>query len=216
VSGFAGFGERAFDFFAGLQADNSKAYWTDNVAAYENDVKTPMLALLAVLEAEFGRGSMFRPYRDVRFSKDKSPYKTAAGATVGRYYLQLDADGLLLAGGYYEMASDQRDRYRRAVDDDVAGTALVRLVDVLAADGWEFGGDPLKTRPRGYDVEHPRIELLRFRSAHAWRALPAAEWMHTPESTDRISAGFRQLTGLVDWLLSNVGASTAPPDTRRR
>jgi len=73
VSTFAGFGERATDFFAGLEADNSKAYWEDHRATYEAEVRAPMLALLAALEPEFGPGTMFRPYRDVRFSKDKSP-----------------------------------------------------------------------------------------------------------------------------------------------
>ena len=81
MSGFGGFPERALIFFEGLEADNSKPYWTDNKDVYEQNVRGPMLALLAELEAEFGAGKMFRPYRDVRFAKDKTPYKTNAAAS---------------------------------------------------------------------------------------------------------------------------------------
>ncbi|MDT7658664.1 MAG: hypothetical protein QOF38_3379, partial [Pseudonocardiales bacterium] len=115
VMGFAGFGEQLVDFYDGLEADNSKAYWTDNKAVYDEQVKAPMTALLAALEPEFGRGKIFRPYRDVRFSADKTPYKTHCGATVGGYYVQAGADGIMIAGGYYQMAGDQIARYRVAV-----------------------------------------------------------------------------------------------------
>ncbi len=106
---FTGFGEDAFDFYEGLVADNSKAYWADHTEQYRTAVREPMEALLADLEPEFGAGSMFRPYRDVRFSKDKSPYKDHAGAVArrsdtGGFYVQLSADGLYAAAGYYQLA----------------------------------------------------------------------------------------------------------------
>jgi uncharacterized protein (DUF2461 family) len=80
---FRGFPEEALIFFEGLEADNSKPYWTDHKDSYDEHVRAPVLALLAELEDEFGAGKIFRPYRDVRFSKDKTPYKTnvAAGST---------------------------------------------------------------------------------------------------------------------------------------
>ncbi len=93
AAGFTGFGEGAVEFYDGLLADNSKAYWTDHRAVYERDVLAPMQALLATLEPEFGSGKIFRPYRDVRFSKDKSPYKTACGASVGPFYVQVSGRG---------------------------------------------------------------------------------------------------------------------------
>ncbi|TAL12327.1 MAG: DUF2461 family protein, partial [Frankiales bacterium] len=77
---FEGFPEEALVFYEGLEADNTKAYWTDHKALYDRTVKAPMEALLAQLEPEFGPATFFRPYRDVRFSKDKTPYKTHAGA----------------------------------------------------------------------------------------------------------------------------------------
>src|SRR5262250_3083598 len=103
---FCGFGERLIDFYEGLEADNSKAYWTDHKAIYDEHVRDPMVALLAELADEFGDGKVFRPYRDVRFSKDKTPYKNHCGGTVhgqrgsggsGGYYVQVSADGLTVA-----------------------------------------------------------------------------------------------------------------------
>ncbi len=90
---FRGWSADALEFFVGLEADNSKTYWQRNKAAYEELVRRPMEELLAELEPEWGEGRIFRPYRDVRFSADRSPYKTHIGATVGDGYVQLDADG---------------------------------------------------------------------------------------------------------------------------
>ena len=114
---FEGFGDGAVEFFEGLEADNSKAYWADNLALYREHVRGPMEALLAELEPEFaagfGKGKVFRPHRDVRFSKDKSPYKTHCGAVVeqgrggGAYYVEVSADGLLVAGGCFHTEPDQ-------------------------------------------------------------------------------------------------------------
>jgi Conserved hypothetical protein (DUF2461) len=70
--GFRGFPDEAFVFYEGLEADHSKTYWTAHQAAYEEHVRAPMLALLGELSFAFGTASMFRPYRDVRFSKEKS------------------------------------------------------------------------------------------------------------------------------------------------
>ena len=104
MAAFTGFSDQALELYAGLEADNSKAFWTDHKAVWESQVRDPMQALLDELEAEFGPGKLFRPYRDVRFSKDKTPYKTHQAAFVGRvtgvgWYLQLDAEGLLAGGG---------------------------------------------------------------------------------------------------------------------
>jgi uncharacterized protein (DUF2461 family) len=72
---FKGWPDRALAFYDGLEADNSKAYWLDHKDVYERDVKAPMEALLAELTKEFGETKLFRPYRDVRFSADKSPFR---------------------------------------------------------------------------------------------------------------------------------------------
>ena len=148
MTAFAGFGEGAVDFYDGLEADNSKAYWTDHRAVYENDVKAPMLALLAACEAEFGPGKIFRPYRDVRFSDDKTPYKTHCGATAGPFYVHLGPDGLMAAGGYYMMAPDQVARFRTAVDDDRRGDDLVKRIAAVEAEGVTIAGRSSSRRAR--------------------------------------------------------------------
>ncbi len=212
---FTGFGEDAFDFYAGLSADNSKAYWTDHVSQYQEQVKEPMEALLTALAPEFGAGSMFRPYRDVRFSKDKSPYKDHAGAVAGRtdtggYYVQVGADGLYAAAGYYQLASDQVDRFRRAIDDSVNGPALEKIVATLAAAGYQVAGEQLRTRPRGWPADHPRIELLRRKALYAGMSWEPAEWAHTPDCAERVATAWRGVAPLVTWLDTHVGASTEP------
>lgn len=202
---FTGFGEDAVEFYDGLLADNSKAYWSDRKDIYEDHVRGPMQAMLTELEVEFGPGKIFRPYRDVRFSKDKSPYKTACGATVGPFYVQISAEGLLVAAGYHQMTSDQVARFRAAVDDDRRGGDLTARLGVLEAAGSTVDGDRLKSRPRGVDPGHPRLELLRFRSLYAWRRWLPDDVLHEPAALDRVTATWRVLRPLEEWLSDHVG-----------
>jgi uncharacterized protein (DUF2461 family) len=81
---FSGWPTAALEFYEGLETDNSKAYWTSHKAVYQEQVLRPMEELLEDLAGEFGPSKIFRPYRDIRFSNDKTPYKTHIGATVGR------------------------------------------------------------------------------------------------------------------------------------
>jgi uncharacterized protein (TIGR02453 family) len=214
---FHGFGDGLVPFYEGLEADNSKAYWSDHKATYDSEIRAPLEALLADLEPEFGEGKVFRPYRDVRFSKDKSPYKTHAAAVIGMtadgagqgmYYLQVGADGLMVGAGMYEMARDQLDRYRRAVSDDVAGAALQRLVAGLDAAGYQTGGhDQLKRAPRGFDPEHPRIDLLRQKGMTAGRVFEPDDRLHTPQCRELVKSTWDELRPLNAWLAAHVGAT---------
>lgn len=212
---FAGFGEGAVEFYDGLLADNSKAYWTDHREVYERDVLAPMQALLAALAPEFGAGKIFRPYRDVRFSRDKSPYKTACGATVGPFYVQVSAGGLMAAGGGYRWASDQVARFRTAVDDDRRGGDLATRLATLSRtkiDGFAptVDGDRLATRPRGVATDHPRLDLLRFRSLYAHRGWDPDDTLHEAETAQRVAAVWRATRPLTDWLDDHVGPAENP------
>jgi uncharacterized protein (TIGR02453 family) len=203
---FAGFTEETFAFYEGLLADNSKGYWTAHKADYERHVREPLARLCAQLEPEFGPAKIFRPYRDLRFSADKTPYKTHQGAYTGRgLYVQVDADGLMVAGGMYAPTPQQLRRYRAAVNDDATGKDLESIVDALSAAGLEISGDRLKTRPRGIAPEHPRLDLLRHRSLYAHEGWPADPWMATPEVIDRVRASWRRLLPLVQWGRDNLG-----------
>lgn len=207
---FAGWPAEALEFYDGLRVDNSKAFWTANTTVYHQQVHAPMVELLAELEPEFGRGKIFRPYRDVRFSADKSPYKTAIAATLEfGGYIQLSANGLAAGSGMYIMATDQLVRYRQAVIDDKAGAELEAVVAEVESHGIEVTGhERLKSAPRGYSKNHPRIGLLRNKGLVAWTAWPVAAWLGTAEAKDRVVEFLRAAQPLDEWLDRHVGATT--------
>ncbi|HEX5403460.1 MAG TPA: DUF2461 domain-containing protein [Pseudonocardiaceae bacterium] len=213
---FTGFGEHAIDFYDGLVADNSKAYWTDNREVYESDVRAPMQALLDDMAGEFGEfgsAKIFRPYRDVRFAKDKTPYKTHCGAVIesgrgaGAFYVQLGPDGLLTAGGSFFMSGDQVRRFRESAADDLRGIGLTKLLATLRKQGWEIRGERLKTVPRGYDSDHPRIELLRHKSLYASTSYEPDDALHGEETAARVRARWRQVRLLNEWAADHVGVA---------
>jgi uncharacterized protein (TIGR02453 family) len=207
---FTGFGDDAVEFYDGLIADNSKAYWTDRKAVYDAHVRDPMQALLDDVEPEFGAGKIFRPYRDLRFARDKTPYKEHCGATAGEFYVQVGPDGLMAAGGYYYMAADQVARFRAAVDDDRRGEDLVKRLAAVEAAGIRIAGEALKTRPRGFDPEHPRIELLRHKGLYGSRSWPPDDALHGPDARERVVQAWRSMLPLVEWLRDHVGPTEQP------
>lgn len=203
---FRGFPAEALEFYEGLEADNSKAYWQEHKEQYERAVKGPMDALLAELADEFGPGKVFRPYRDVRFSADKTPYKTHIGATVERGgYVQFGADGLAAGCGYYIMAKDQLERYRAAVAGP-AGEEFERVIASTKKAGIDVQGyGTLKTAPRGYPKDHPRIDLLRHKGVVTWRQWPVAPWLGTKAAAGKVADFFRASKPLTNWLDDHVG-----------
>ncbi|MEU8663403.1 DUF2461 domain-containing protein [Actinoplanes philippinensis] len=204
---FRGWPSEALEFYEGLVADNSKTFWTAHLPVYEEQVKAPALALLADLEPEFGPGKIFRPYRDVRFSHDKTPYKDHLGIWLEfGGYIQLGADGLAAGCGMYQMSSDQLERYRRTIVDDHLGPSLVTLIAGIEADGVTVHGHgTLRTAPRGFPKDHPRIDLLRHKGLTTWREWEPAPWMDTSEARDRITGFFRTSRPLRAWLDHHVG-----------
>jgi len=207
---FRGWRAEAIEFYEGLEADNTRAYWQDHKKEYEELVRGPMLELLAELAAEFGEGKIFRPFRDVRFSRDKSPYKTAIGATLERGgYVQFSAHGLAAGSGYYVMMADQLDRYRRAVADDKPGRKLVEICDALRKTGVEVTAkETLKTAPKGYPKDHPRIDLLRHKGLIVWKQWPVAPWMGTPKAKERVVDVLAAARPLNAWLDKHVGPTS--------
>jgi uncharacterized protein (TIGR02453 family) len=199
---FSGWPEEALEFYEGLAADNTKTYWTKHKEIYDAKVLRPMTELIEELAPEFGETKIFRPYRDIRFSKDKTPYKTHIGAMVGSGYVQFSAQGLAAGNGMYGMAPDQLDRYRQAVAGDRTGGELEDAVGIGVA-----GRDVLKTAPRGYPADHPRIGLLRYKGMVAWKEWPVADWLETAAARDRVTGFLRATQPLSTWLAENVGPS---------
>lgn len=217
TASFRGWPDSALGFYRGLEADNSKAYFEANRTVYDDDVRAPFEALSALVVDEFGPLRLFRPYRDTRFSKDKTPYKTAQGAvTEGEggttFYVQLGAAGLFVGSGHYHFASDQLTRWRDAVADDRSGAEAEAAFAAVRAAGLDTRrDDSLKRAPRGYPVDHPRIELLRQKGCHAGRQFVPAQWVATPKALDRIVGTWRAALPLTDWLDAHVGPSELPP-----
>ncbi|MDQ3156123.1 MAG: DUF2461 domain-containing protein [Actinomycetota bacterium] len=206
---FTGFPEAALDFYDDLEMDNTKSFWEAHKSTYAEAVAAPMKALTDSLEDEFGTAKIFRPYRDVRFAKDKTPYKTAQGAFVpsgpatGRY-VQVGAAGVRIGVGFYDASSARLASIREAIDDKAHGVQLEDILGDLQGSGWTLGGDTLKTSPRGYDADHPRIVLLRHKSMNLSKDYGFEKFIHTPGLADRIRADWREASPFVDWILAHA------------
>ena len=198
--GFTGWKGDFRGFFLGLKMNNSKAYFEAHRPQYEQEVKGPMVALLADLEPEFGPARLSRPNRDIRFSADKSPYKTNIYASTPGGYVALDAEGLMVGGGRYEMDSAQLARFRDAVAASASGTKLVAIVAELREKGYDVGGQELKRVPSPHPQDHQRGELLRHKRLIYWRRWPAGKWIATAAARERVAQAWKDGANLNAWL----------------
>lgn len=205
---FTGFPVAALDFYDDLELDNTKTFWDAHRATYDSAVAAPMKALTHALEPEFGAAKVFRPYRDVRFSKDKTPYKTHQGAFVAKgpstgLYIQVGAPGVRVGAGFYRAVPAQLARIREAVADPGHADELMRILATLQDSGWELGGDRLKRAPRGYAVDHPRIDLLRHTSMTVGKDYGFEPFVHTGELVDHVRADWRETSPFIAWVLAH-------------
>jgi uncharacterized protein (TIGR02453 family) len=209
---FSGISFVALDFYEDLAADNSKTFWTAHKHVYDEQVKAPLIELAAELEREFGPAKLFRPYRDVRFAKDKTPYKEHQGVYFAetRRYLQISAAGMYASGGIYEMASDQVGRFRRAVADDLPGEALAQVIAGAEKAKLRISGDLLTRVPSGYPKDHPRSGLLKHKSLYVTRDFGCPDWLQTPKAKTELVKAWRSMRPVIDWLDKHVGPSDLP------
>ena len=206
---FTGFPVAALDFYDDLEMDNTRSFWEAHKATYDEAVRAPMTALCAELEKEFGDAKVFRPYRDVRFAKDKTPYKTHQGGFVQAgpatgWYVQVAASGVRVSVGYYHAEREPLAAIRSGIDDDLTGSQLLRIVGKLRRSGWEQGGETLRTTPRGFDARHPRIELLRHKSLTAGHLLGFEPVVHTADLLDLVRSDWRAMRPLVEWVAGHA------------
>ena len=193
-------------FFLGLRANNTKAYFDAHRRQYEEEVKAPLVAMLADLEAEFGPPHRIsRPNRDIRFSADKSPYKLNIYADCeGGGYVALDAEGLVAAGGRYMVDDGQLRRLREAVANDRSGKQLVGIVAELREKGYDVEGQELKRVPSPYPQDHPRADLLKHKRLIFWKRWAAGPWIATPKARDRVAQAWRDGAELEAWCRRNM------------
>lgn len=221
---FEGFGPKVQKWFRGLEADNSKAYFDATRDFFEEAVRGQMDALLTELSESFGgEVKMFRQNRDIRFSPDKSPYKTntygilhGPDLAAQGLYTSISARGLVAGTGYHVMARDQLDRYREAVADDGPGAELTKLTGKAQKAGLELWGQRLATAPRGYPKDHERIELLRRKSLTLGATLKFGRGIARTDGLRFVTKTWRAAAPVTAWLDERVGASALPVDRRPR
>jgi uncharacterized protein (TIGR02453 family) len=209
TSAFRGWPEEFQPFFIGLELDNSKRYFDAHRQLYEQAVKGPMVALMDSLAEEYGPTKIFRPNRDIRFSKDKSPYKTNIAATAGMGghggYLSLDARGLTVAAGRYELTPQQLSKYRKKVAADSTGAPLASIVAKLEKAGYGIGGEALKRVPAGWPREHPRARLLRHKILYIYRNFGLQPWLGSSAARKHVVKVWGDAEPLNEWLKRNAG-----------
>jgi uncharacterized protein (TIGR02453 family) len=211
----SGFGPAATQFFEDLEDQNTREFWLAHKAVFEREVREPMAALLDSLPEKYQPFKVFRMNRDIRFSPDKSPYKTMHGAAHGMpgavHYLHLDASGLMVACGSYLMQPDELERYRQAVAEDSSGEELSEILAALRRRRslrlGPGGAEPLKTAPRGFPRDHPRGDLLRQKGVIAMRTRPGSELQNGTKLRSFVVETFEICADLTDWLKRYVGDS---------
>jgi uncharacterized protein (TIGR02453 family) len=216
--GFAGFRPAAFTFFRGLRRNNDPAWFKPRKAVYEAEVLAPFRALVAAVGAALGDAgiplagdplrSIFRIYRDVRFSPDKRLYKTHAGAVLtrsggkrdpGLLYLHLEPGESMVGAGFWHPEPPLLTRLRRAILGDPG--RFVEIADALMAAGCPVSSDSTLTRPpRGFEAAKgtPVADYVCWKSFTAHAALTDRE-MQSPAVVDHIVDFARLALPLLEW-----------------
>jgi uncharacterized protein (TIGR02453 family) len=221
---FEGFGPQVCEWFRGLEDDNSKEYFAARREFFEDAIRGQMEALLTELGERFGgEVKLFRQNRDIRFSADKSPYKTNTygvlrGTEVAAQglYASISARGLVAGSGYHVMARDQLDRYREAVADDRHGPVLSKLIAKAEKAGLEIWSQSLATAPRGYPKDHERIGLLRRKSLSLGATLDCERGVGRADGLRFVTTTWRAAAPVTGWLDEHVGSTTMQVDSRYR
>jgi uncharacterized protein (TIGR02453 family) len=224
---FAGVPKETFAFLRGLAANNDRAWFQAHRDDYEAYWLEPAMALVEAIGSRLRRfapdvvvdprvnGSIFRINRDIRFSKDKRPYKTHLDlwfpeTKTGQkwapgYWFRLTPDAVSLGAGMHGLDAAMLDRFRQAVGDDERGPALASAVAKVRKAGYEVWGEHYKRVPRGFEPDHPRADLLRYDSLTAGGDLPAEE-ARSPRFPDLVASHYRKLAPIQRWLVDVVNA----------
>ena len=226
MPGFKGFSEKTISFFSHLSTDNSKQWFGKHRDDYENFVKKPATDYIVSMGEKL-RGivprinavpkinkSLFRINRDIRFSRDKTPYKTYLGIWFwdgdrkrmesSGFYFQLNIDRIMLGAGIYMFPNDLLKSYRNAVIDKKSGKSLKETVDKVNLEGYELGGRYYKKIPRGYDPSHVNAEYLLHKGLYAGMEIPVPEALFSKNFIEYSYEHFMKIKPLHDWLMQAV------------
>lgn len=217
---FVGFPRVGIEFLKKLKKNNRRDWFEKHKAEYETDVKHPMQCLIAALQPhmlsfapEFEvnpKRSIFRIYRDVRFSKDKSPYKTHVaahfvvrgkpkGVEGSGYYLHIEPGEVFIGAGIYMPENDQLKKIRASIagkaDEFLGIVNNPRLKKTFG----KIEGEKLRRVPQGYDPEHPMAEWLKLKQFFVGVSWPESR-CRTAAFVENVAEGFRTATPLVRFL----------------
>jgi len=220
---FPGFPDETFRFLRGLSRHNDKDWFERHRAEYDAGYVEPAKAFVAAMgprlraiAPEVGfeprvNGSIFRIHRDVRFSKDKTPYKDhldlwfwigeRRGWDTPGFFFRMFHDRLLLGAGMHRFDKSPLDRYRRAVLADRTGRALAGLCDEVRAAGYSIGGATRKTVPRGLDPAHPRAALLLHEGLWAERDVTISDEPRSPAFADSCASHWAACWPIARWIV---------------
>ena len=201
----------ALEFLRELEANNDRDWFKANRARYDSHLIEPAREMAAGL-SHLGEAHMFRPYHDTRFHM-RPPIKEQVGVAIGHggaggYYFELSLDGLLVAAGMHSPASDQLERFRRTMDDGRRAAGFERAVKAAAAGGLQLAPPALKRAPRGFPIDHPRIERLRLKELAVYRRHALEPWLHEPACDELVRSELEAARPLVAWLGKHVGPSS--------
>jgi uncharacterized protein (TIGR02453 family) len=202
---FTGFPPQSFDFFRQLSRHNDRDWFLAHKDVYERTCRVPMQSLAAELEPRFGKVKISRINRDLRFARNRAPYKTYIAAGIGGHYISLSPKGLYVGAGLFRPEPDQLQRFRAGIDDDTTGRQLQAIVGSLRRKGYELTShETLSSAPRGYASDHPRLELLKMKNIFAGRVFAPAAWLSTVRARERIERAMNDTGALVAWLHEHV------------
>lgn len=220
---FNGFPREAVTFFQNLKLNNNKTWFEAHKPDYQNNVLEPAQAFIEEMGARLKQlspgihadprvnKSIFRIYRDIRFSKDKTPYKTHLGIWLWEgegakfessgYYFHLEPPNILLGVGIHMFSKNLLKAYREAVVDPVAGPKLVQAVQEVSQKGsYKLGGEHYKRVPRGYDPDHPNGELLRYNGLTAGSEVSIPDEFYSSALLDYSYQRYEEMYLIQHWL----------------
>ena len=220
MTAFEGFPKAGLAFLAGLTDNNNREWFNENKATFKSALEQPAQAFLAEMIERLPKitgepvaGKIFRIYRDVRFSADKTPYNThlrigfvGQGKRRGQraidasFYFSLEPEKIIFGAGCLHLSKAGLDAYRQAVDRDEDGETLTRVIESLTAQGLTLNDPNLKKVPQGYAADHPRAALLKHKGVTIWRELASCDDLPSARFIDVTLENYRTMAPLYGWL----------------
>jgi uncharacterized protein (TIGR02453 family) len=207
ASTFDGFPVDAFEFFEQLATHNERAWFQEHRHRYEQSCREPMRKLISALGGDPDKSRITRINRDTRFSRNKAPYRTYIAGGLEGNYLHLSATALYVGTGFYKPEPKILERFRAAIDDKSSGPRLEKIVTSLRARGYDVEThERLRSAPRRYAADHPRIDLLRMKDIFAGKTFAREPWLSTPKALDQVRKTIAEIRPLREWVRDHVDA----------